>query len=235
MLKISTKNPDLSIITLCCNRLEYTCQTVNSVISAIGEIDYEYIVVNANGSDGTKEWLDYVCQLEYFQRVRPLHLNQNVGIWGGYAEGVKVSKSKCILITDNDIVVHTKDVGQKILNSQYPYGMADFVKHQKNRWTQFVNFPVAFFYMQKEHFRFDYMLPDDYQNSGLQFFVHNDIICEHIEGGKGGDYTGRPFSKIKYPPHIIYKNLEGDCPMGQSPFREKGKESDFWKNRMASS
>lgn len=231
MLKVKSKQPNLSIITLCCNRLEYTSRTIASTISSIGDIEYEYIVVNANSSDGTKEWLDYACRLDYFQKVKPIHLPQNKGIWNGYSEGVKISKSELVLITDNDIIVHTKNVGQNILNSKYPYGMADFVEYQKNRRSQFVSFPVAFFYMKKKHFRFDYNLPDDYHQSGLQFFVHKEIICEHIDGGEANNYVDLSLSKIKYPPHIIYENLEGNCPMGQAPFREHGKESKFWKKK----
>ncbi|MBM3911035.1 MAG: glycosyltransferase family 2 protein [Thaumarchaeota archaeon] len=227
MLKIL--KPHLSIITLCCNRLEYTSQTISSVISAVGDIEYEYIVVNAASFDGTKEWLNHVSQLDYFKKLKPVHLNHNKGIWDGYSEGVKASSSEIILITDNDIVVHTKDVGKIVLGSKYPYGMADFVEYQKNRRSKFVGYPVAFFYMDKKYFRFDYKLPDDYQNSGMQFFVHPDIICEHIDGGEANNYVDLSLSKIKYPPHIIYNNLEGNCPMGNSPFRQKGKESKFWR------
>ena len=230
MLKID-KNKQLSVITLCCNRLEYTARTVASVTQALGDIDYEYLVINAASSDGTKEWLNYISNFEYYRRVRPIHLNVNRGIWHGYTAGVIESKSDLILITDNDILVHSKDVGQKIISSPHPYGMSDFVAYQRNRNTAYVNFPVAFFYMQKRFYNPNYKLPDDYQTSGLKFFVHKDIICEHIDGGEAGLYTQKSLSKIKYPAEIIYKNLEGDCPMGHFPFRPRGGESAFWASK----
>lgn len=241
MLKIYDSKPAISVITLCCNRIEYTSRTVSSVVSAMGDVRYEYIVVNAASSDGTRQWLDYVRKLTFFKRVKPVHLESNKGIWDGYACGVRASSSDLILITDNDICVHSEQIGAKIISSGHRQGQADFVESQnlRTKACKQVDFPTAMFYMRKSDFKFGYQFPDDYRSSGLRFFVHRDIVCEHIDGARGDELgTGpnkgiwvRGLSKKKYPPRIIYSNLEGSCPTGKTSFRGAGGESEFWKRK----
>lgn len=203
MLKAS---PHISVITICCNRLEYTTRTVASIAASMGEVNYEHIVVNSASEDGTREWLDYVCKLPYYRRVKPLHLDRNTGMMDAFSAGVRSARSDLLLMTDNDILVHSKDVGGKIINSGKPYGMADFIERQRNRNTEYVSYPVAFFYMRKEHYVFGMIIPDDYQTRGMKFYVHKDIVCEHIDGANANDYRNPSMSKIKYPMQIIYRN-----------------------------
>lgn len=211
MLKV---RPNISVITICCNRLEYTARTVASVTAAMGSVDYEYIVVNGASEDGTREWLEYVRKLPYYRRIRPIHLEKNTGMMDAFSHGVVSASSDLLVMTDNDILVHSKEVGEKIMSSGKPYGMADFVQRQRNRTTEYVSYPVAFFYMRKKHYVFGMVIPDDYQTMGMRFFVHRDIVCEHIDGADANDYVNPSMSKVKYPVGVIYKNKQRRLPPG---------------------
>lgn len=204
MLKI----PNISVITICCNRLEYTARTVASVTAAMGSVDYEYIVVNSASEDGTREWLEYVSKTPYYRRIRPIHLDSNTGMMDAFSAGVVSASSDLLVMTDNDILVHSNDVGEKILRSGKPYGMTDFVQRQRNRMTEYVSYPVAFFYMRKKHYVFGMVIPDEYDSRGMRFFVHKDIVCEHIDGANANDYAKPSLSKVKYPPGLVYKNRQ---------------------------
>lgn len=209
MLKVQ---PDISVITICCNRLEYTARTVASVTSAMGQCSYEYLVVNSASEDGTRQWLDYICKLPYYKRVKPIHLHSNTGMMDAFSAGVVAASSDLVLMTDNDILVHSENVGDKILRSGKPYGMSDFIERQRNRRTEYVSFPVAFFYMRKRHFVFGMNIPDDYQTLNMRFFVHKDIVCEHIDGADANDYSKPSMSKIKYPMGVIYRGRKKSLP-----------------------
>lgn len=201
--------PAISVITICCNRLEYTSRTVSSVIEAMGAINYEYLVVDSASEDGTREWLSYISKLPYFRNVRPIFREKNTGMMEAFSHGVRESLSPMLLLTDNDILVHSKDVGRKIIEGGRPYGMADFIARQRNRHTEYVNYPVAFFYMRRQHYIFGMNIPDDYHRYKMNFFVHKDIVCEHIEGNDSNSKQLAK-SKIKYPMSIIYKNRKSN-------------------------
>ena len=97
----------LSVITRAYNRLEYTVQCIASVIKSTGETDYEHIIVNQNSSDGTWQWLEWIKTHggEPFSHVRPVHLGENVGDWGGMLAGYGVSRGQYVVQLDNDILV----------------------------------------------------------------------------------------------------------------------------------
>ena len=198
--------PKISVITICCNRLEYTARTISSVIGAMGDVDYEYLVVDSGSEDGTREWLSYIARLPYFRKIRPIIRQKNTGMMDAFSQGVVESSSPMLIFTDNDILVHSKDVGKKIIQGGRPYGMSDFIVRQRNRHTEYVDYPVAFFYMMRQHYVFGMNIPDDYSKHKMKFFVHKDIICEHIDGADSNQRAS--LSKKKYPMSIIYRNKE---------------------------
>jgi glycosyltransferase involved in cell wall biosynthesis len=99
----------VSIITRAYNRLEYTTQCINNVKNNTVYPEYEHIIINNNSSDGTREWLNWIKEMEnnWFEKVVPIHLNNNLRDFGGFREGANhVSEdSEYIVKLDNDIIV----------------------------------------------------------------------------------------------------------------------------------
>jgi glycosyltransferase involved in cell wall biosynthesis len=99
----------IAIITRAFNRLEYTVQCVNAVNRYTTDVDYEHIIVNNNSTDGTKEWLDWITAMPngWFNKVKPLHLAENTGDWGGMLRGARVVSKDVthIMQLDNDMLV----------------------------------------------------------------------------------------------------------------------------------
>jgi GT2 family glycosyltransferase len=96
-----------AIITPAFNRLEYLTRCVNSVRQNT-HFPYEHIIVNNNSTDGTKEWLDWVTSKssDYFSKVKPLHLPENLGGWGGIIAGAKIADNPDYIVQlDNDMEV----------------------------------------------------------------------------------------------------------------------------------
>jgi glycosyltransferase involved in cell wall biosynthesis len=100
----------ISIITRAFNRLEYTMRTIHSVRKNTNHENYEHIIVNNNSTDGTKEWLDWIKKEDnhpYFNKVKVLHLEKNVGDWMGMRRGLAAASpdSKYVVQLDNDMEV----------------------------------------------------------------------------------------------------------------------------------
>ena len=233
--------PKYSVITNCCNRLEYTTASVNSICLNAADADYEHLVVNQNSSDGTKEWLDYVIGLPWFSRVKPIHRPENLGYWKGYCAGFDASQGDYIVCIDNDIVVETPDflnqlcevlesskfdiVAPQLREAYYtcPHrkiggDIADPSSH--------IPYPTAFFMMKRTDFIHNLSLCDDYVWHKKSMSTDK-VLANQIDGLQKGQAMS--LSKKKYPPHYVYSNLKGSCPMGNSPHRLPGFESEHYK------
>jgi GT2 family glycosyltransferase len=117
-----------AIITPAFNRLEYTTRCVNVVRQNTFFPDYEHIVVNNNSTDGTREWLDWVTSKssDYFSKVRPLHLPENLHGWGGIIAGAKTSDNPDYIVQlDNDMEVPHLWLSTmiEVLDSEYNVGV----------------------------------------------------------------------------------------------------------------
>jgi glycosyltransferase involved in cell wall biosynthesis len=96
----------LSIITRALNRLEYTARCVAAVAKHTATKDYEHIIVNQGSTDGTRQWLDWITtRIDYYRHVKPVHLNDNRGDWGGMLIGGKKASGEFVVQLDNDIEV----------------------------------------------------------------------------------------------------------------------------------
>jgi len=88
------------------NRLEYTIRCIQSIIDNTTYPNYKILVVNNNSSDGTKEWLDWITKFSTrYSSLSTLHLNENLGDFGGLVKGVESVDSDYVIKLDNDCEV----------------------------------------------------------------------------------------------------------------------------------
>ena len=95
-----------SIITRAYNRLEYSIACINSVRENT-TFPYEHIIVNNNSADGTRQWLDWIMSMSsnYYPNLKPVHMDKNLGDWGGMKHGADIATGDYIVQLDNDITV----------------------------------------------------------------------------------------------------------------------------------
>lgn len=109
----------VSIITRAYNRLEYTIKCIDSVKKNTNYDNYEHIIINNNSSDGTKEWLDWIVnsKIKYFNKIKPIHMNSNLGDWGGMLEAHKYvsDDSEYYVQLDNDVEILDSDWLNKMI------------------------------------------------------------------------------------------------------------------------
>ena len=109
----------VSLIIRAYNRLEYTIETLDSIISTTSYDNYEIIVVNNNSTDGTKEWLDWVNENSqyYSSKVRAYHMEKNLGDWYGLVEGLKYVSEDSVYVmqVDNDIRLNDREWLNKLV------------------------------------------------------------------------------------------------------------------------
>lgn len=229
-----------SVISLCCNRLEYTIQSVNSITQKAGTEDYEHVVVNQASSDGTKEWLDYISKLDWYKKVKPIHKEENWGYWKGFCAGFDSCVGDFVVFIDNDIVVETQNfldiMWENLVNSEF-----DIIKSQlrETYYTRpdrkiggsikkgdHIPYPTAFYMMRRKDFVRGIKSAASWQHYKKSFSTDK-VMSYQIEGILPDLKTA--VSKIKYPPQIVYSNLKGDCPTGKYPHRDHGCESEHYK------
>jgi glycosyltransferase involved in cell wall biosynthesis len=97
-------DPQVSIITRCRNRLEFTVQVVDAV-KRLSDIDYEHIIVDNGSTDGTYEWFRWISEhCSWFGNIKYVRIEGNTGDWGGMLYGATIAKGKYIVQLDNDII-----------------------------------------------------------------------------------------------------------------------------------
>ena len=97
----------VSIITRAHNRLEYTIQCISTVRRNTRWENYEHLIINNNSVDGTREWLGWVETMPkaYYPKIKSIHLDKNMGDWGGMLAATPYIDSDYIVQLDNDIAV----------------------------------------------------------------------------------------------------------------------------------
>ena len=97
--------PQVSIITRCLNRLEYTSQVIDAV-KRHSHISYEHIIIDNASSDGTREWMHWMHENTSWYKDTLLYyrMPSNLGDWGGMLSGFDLSKGEYIVQLDNDII-----------------------------------------------------------------------------------------------------------------------------------
>ena len=103
------KQPTLSILTTCFNRVEFVAEAIESTLSqSFG--DFEYIIVDDCSSDGSYEIiLDYAKQ---DSRIRPFRNERNLGDYPNRNKAASYAAGKYIKYVDSDDILleHAIDV-----------------------------------------------------------------------------------------------------------------------------
>ncbi len=82
-----------SIITVCKNNLEELKTTFTSISSQSCK-DYQWIVVDANSNDGTKEWLSKLDSVTFISE-------SDKGIYDGMNKGISLSDGKYMIFMNS--------------------------------------------------------------------------------------------------------------------------------------
>lgn len=115
--------PEVSIITRCRNRLEYTVQVLDAVRRRT-HIPYEHIIIDNASTDGTKQWFTWMAEnTRYYDgTLKYVYMNRNCGDWGGMLTGAKIARGEYIVQLDNDIIPcdgWLNDLKTALLNTPY--------------------------------------------------------------------------------------------------------------------
>ncbi len=94
--------PDVSIIMLTFNALEYTKKSVKSILEHT-DIPYEIIFVDNGSTDGTVEYLQALSK--QYPHIRVIFNKNNKGFAYGNNQGARKARGKYVLFLNNDVLV----------------------------------------------------------------------------------------------------------------------------------
>jgi glycosyltransferase involved in cell wall biosynthesis len=205
----------ISIITRAYNRLEYTIGTVNSVKNNTVHKNYEHIIVNNNSSDGTKEWLNWIADMDnnWFHRVKALHSDENLGDWNGMVYGSKFISpdSQYIVQLDNDIQVPRGWLGAMVevlernnanvvmlkrlgVQTRLKTTRTKWMRLSNGSWVRFGKVPIAVACLMirtagfLEHCEKITTCRDLIEMTGGDCLKLLNVPCQQIEGWNGKEY-----------------------------------------------
>ncbi|UHA75425.1 glycosyltransferase family 2 protein [Paenibacillus sp. 481] len=92
---------DVSIVVPAYNKLEYTKQCVESILTYTNGIDFELILVNDGSSDGTKEYFENIP----YANKKVINLHKNTGAMIAYFMGVRAVQGRILASVSNDVIV----------------------------------------------------------------------------------------------------------------------------------
>lgn len=105
----------VSIILLCWNKRDYTRRCLDSLLERTDYPDMEVLAVDNGSSDGTPGMLeDYAAR---DSRVRPVLLEENLGIPGGRQKGLEAAGGEFVLFLDNDTEIERGDFLTVMVNA----------------------------------------------------------------------------------------------------------------------
>jgi GT2 family glycosyltransferase len=105
---------DISIIIVTYNSLEYIKTCIDSILSSIGSIKYEIIIVDNSSENVSNKTKDYVRKL-YGSKVTFIKNENNLGYGQGNNLGIKRSKSEHICIMNPDIILCDPNIFENAL------------------------------------------------------------------------------------------------------------------------
>lgn len=96
----------VSVIMRCCNRLEYTIQSINKILKTKCDTPMELILVDNASADWTQQRVERVIKnTDYYKDIIYLRLEENVWDRYGMREWLNVATGNYIVQVDNDIEV----------------------------------------------------------------------------------------------------------------------------------
>ncbi|MCD4665294.1 MAG: glycosyltransferase [Bacteroidales bacterium] len=202
-----------SIITVCKDNLEELKTTYNSIIEQTID-DYEWVVIDANSSDGTREWLEYINVVNWLSEP-------DDGIFDGMNKGLSKSTGKYIIFMNSGDCFATHDVLEKskstIQNNNLPafvYGdsididenRSEFYRKAKNHkklWMGMITQHQAMIFKKEKVAKIKYL--DEYPLTGDYAFISeivkkcntneilslNFAVCKFDMGGTNEKYRFR--------------------------------------------
>ena len=96
-------HPQISIIVLCFNQLDYTKQCVKSILANTAYPNYELILVDNCSTDATAEWIKEIAQKH--DNIKTVFNKTNRGFAGGNNDGISLSNGEYIVLLNNDTIV----------------------------------------------------------------------------------------------------------------------------------
>ncbi len=100
---IMENTPQISIIVLTYNNLDYTKACINSIVEWTAYPNYELIIVDNASSDGTPEYLKRFASLH--PQTKVIVNSQNLGFAVGNNVGLKNAKGDYFVLLNNDTIV----------------------------------------------------------------------------------------------------------------------------------
>jgi len=112
-------NPKISVITICRNEINGIQRTIDSVLNQTFR-NFEYLVIDGNSSDGTKELVQkHADKLAYFVS------EVDSGIYNAMNKALKKAKGEYVIFINGGDSLATDDVFEKIFNN--PDNSADII------------------------------------------------------------------------------------------------------------
>jgi len=96
--------PKVSVITITYNNLDYNKAFLDSILTKTAYANYEVIIVDNLSTDGTREWLQEVKELND-PRIKVILNDKNSGFAGGNNIGIRAADGDYILLLNNDTLV----------------------------------------------------------------------------------------------------------------------------------
>jgi len=97
-----TSHRNVSIVMPVFNKLEYTTQCIDALYKVTPNNSFELIVVNNASTDGTKEYLNKLC--DQTNDVKVIHNDTNLGFAKACNQGAGIAKRKYLVFLNNDTV-----------------------------------------------------------------------------------------------------------------------------------
>jgi len=194
----------ISVITLTYNALDYLKKTFSSVISQDYE-NLEYIVVDGNSSDGSKQWLEECSCLLNGRIIFSYISEDDKGIYDAMNKGIqRFSGDYCIFLNSGDTFVDPQVVS-RVTQAITIHNMPDVVYgniikqgkvvvagEARNFHRMYYCHQAAFISRQclleypfdtKYHLSADFKQSKQLLSSGKRFFHVNQIISEYDTTG----------------------------------------------------
>jgi GT2 family glycosyltransferase len=97
----------VSIVMPVLNNLAWTKKCIDSLYSHINERQHEFLIIDNNSNDGTKEYLEKTSIL--FPQIKVITNKENIGVGASWNQGIKFAKYDYVCIINNDILFNTND------------------------------------------------------------------------------------------------------------------------------
>lgn len=144
-----------TLIVRAYNRLEYTIETLDSLIKTVDCNKHDILVVNNNSNDGTTEWLYWVQENSIFYKNKFRHYNpgRNLGGWYGFCDGLKhvLKDTDYVVQIDNDTKFYDQNWLEKMIYVKEETGvnMTMLRRIKRQSGVAFDNLPVSEFRSMK--------------------------------------------------------------------------------------